>query len=86
MDTSKTPTPNLSDLPVRVDRDTGAKLLTKYFFTISPRTLERWPLSWRRLNGKAHVDTVELFGVAEAMLADAPVTKGGQRSDHQQAA
>jgi hypothetical protein len=41
--------PDLSQLPVRVPRDVGAELLTKYFFKTSPRTLERWPVPWRLL-------------------------------------
>jgi hypothetical protein len=64
--------PDLSELPVRVDRETAAKLLNKYYFRIHRRSLERWPLAWRRLNGRAHCETADLFAVAEAMLADAP--------------
>jgi hypothetical protein len=44
--------PNLADLPLRVTREDAAALLTRYFFKTSPRTLERAPLPWRRLNGK----------------------------------
>ena len=52
--------PDLGTLPVRVPRDVAAALLSQYFFKISPRTLERWPLAWRRLNGKAHCETKDL--------------------------
>jgi hypothetical protein len=71
--------PDLNDLPVRVPRDVAAALLTKYYFETSPRTLERWPLKWRRLNGKAHCETAELFARAEAMVAEAPAISGGRR-------
>jgi hypothetical protein len=71
--------PNLAELPTRVTRDDAAGLLTRHFFKTSPRTLERWPLAWRRLNGKAHCETTELFAVAEAMLNDAPVVMGGKQ-------
>ena len=57
--------PDLSELPVRVDRETAAKLLTKYYFRTHRRSLERWPLAWRLLNGRAHCETAELFAVAE---------------------
>lgn len=80
MDTNLTPIPSLADLPIRVDREVGAKLLSRYFFKISPRTLERWPLTWRRLNGKAHCETAELFDVAEAMLSAAPAIMGGRHA------
>ena len=79
MTTIEVPKPNLADLPVRVDRETGAKLLSKYFFALSPRTLERWPLTWRRLNGKAHCETAELFAIADTILAKAPPLMGGRR-------
>ena len=71
--------PNLSELPVRVPRDEAAKLLTRYYFETSPRTLERWALPWRLLNGKAHVETKTLFAEAERRLAAAPVVMGGQK-------
>ena len=84
MDTICPPPPNLADLPTRVDRNTGARLLSRYYFTISPRTLERWPVSWRRLNGKAHAETAELFRVADFMLADAPAVMGVRRAATEQ--
>jgi hypothetical protein len=73
------PKPNLEDLPRRVDRTVAAQLLTKYFFRVSHRTLERWPLTWRQLNGRSHCETVELFRIAEAMLRAAPSVAGGRR-------
>jgi hypothetical protein len=84
MTTTEVPKPNLADLPVRVDRETGAKLLSRYFFQISPRSLERWPVAWRRLNGRAHAETVELFTIAEAMVTAAPPVMGGHKAASQQ--
>jgi len=75
--------PNLAELPVRVPRETGAQLVTKHYFAISPRTLERWPVGWRLLNGKAHVETAELFALAETMLAEAPLVMGGRKAASQ---
>jgi hypothetical protein len=71
--------PDLAELPVRVTRMKAAELLTRFFFETSPRTLERWPLAWRRLNGKAHCETAQLFEVAESKLAEAPPVMGGAR-------
>ena len=47
--------PEYLSLPKRVDRKTGAKLVTDRFFPVSHRSLEAWPLTWRHVNGKALV-------------------------------
>ena len=69
----------LEELPINVDRRTGAELVTRHLFPVSYRTLEAWPLPTRHVNGKAVVPTKELFRQAHAMLAAAPVVKGGRR-------
>jgi hypothetical protein len=81
---SSTALPDLSNLPVRVDRETAAKLLTKYYFRVSPRSLERWTLVWRFVNGRAHCETAALFAIAESMLAAAPAVMGGRAAPIQQ--
>lgn len=79
--------PDLADYPVRMDRNGLAAFITKHFFSVSPRSLERWPLTWRHVNGKAHADTAEAASVAEAMLAAAPPIRGGKRpAEHRDAA
>jgi hypothetical protein len=70
--------PDLSTPPVRVPRKVAADLVTKYFFDTSPRTMERWSLKWRRLNGKAHCETADLFAEAERRLNEAAVVMGGK--------
>jgi hypothetical protein len=79
MNVDELPSPNLLQLPVRVERATGAELVTRYFFKVSPRSLERWPVTWQYLNGKAHCETRELFHVAESMVAAAPILRGCRR-------
>ena len=71
---------NFSEVPRRVDRKAGAALVTRYFFPVSPRTLEAWPLTWRRVNGYAVCETAELFAVAQAKLDAAPPIRGGKRA------
>lgn len=66
--------------PTRVDRRAGADLVTRHFFPISPRTLEVWPLTWRKVNGKAVCETTELFALAAAKLDAAPPIRGGKRA------
>jgi len=72
--------PDLSALPVRVDRRDGADLVRKHFFKVSNRTLESWPLTWRHVNGKAFCETAELFAVAQAKLDAAPAIRGGRKA------
>jgi hypothetical protein len=74
------------DVPVRVDRRAGAEILTRYLFPVSHRSLEAWPLTWRHVNGKAVVETAELFAVAQAKLDAAPPIRGGRRQSMQVAA
>ena len=66
-------------LPVRLDRRLAAKIVSERFFPISHRTLERWPLAWRRLNGRALVDTHELLAEAQRRVEDSAATRGGAR-------
>jgi hypothetical protein len=63
--------PDFSVLPRRVDKRTGAMLVTTYKFPVSARALQDWPLSWIIVNGKAICDTTELFDVADQRLAAA---------------
>ena len=73
----KTSLPDLSHLPRRVDRRTAAELIRRHFFPVSHRTLEAWPLTTRRVNGRALIETAELFAVAMEKLNAAPSTRGG---------
>jgi hypothetical protein len=70
--------PDASKLPVRVDRTTAAALLTRHFFPVSPRTLEAWDVPVRHVNGKALIDTADLFAAAQARLDAAPKIRGGK--------
>lgn len=78
--TTAKPTPEgtTPNLPARIDRKRGATLITDRFFPISHRTLEKWPLIWRHVNGKATCDTNELLAMAQARLDAAPPLLGGK--------
>jgi hypothetical protein len=41
--------------------------------------LEAWPLTWRRVNGKAVAVTAEGLALAETMMQAAPAIRGGRR-------
>ena len=83
MSTLITPKPidqiDLGTLPRRVDRREAASIVTRNFFPISHRTLEAAPLTWRRINGRAPVDTPELVAWATAKVAAAAPIRGGRR-------
>jgi hypothetical protein len=70
----------LATLPTRVPRDDAASLVTRHFFRVSSRTLERWPVAATLVNGRAHIETGELFRVAQKMLDGAPRVRGGSRA------
>lgn len=73
------PDPNLADLPRRVDRRGAAEIITKNYFPVSARTLERAPLTWRHVNGKAICETAEALEWARAKLDGAAPIRGGRR-------
>ena len=75
-----TTTKLLATLPTRVPRDDAASLVTRSFFRVSSRTLERWPVVVTLVNGRAHIETSELFGVAQGMLDRAARVRGGMRT------
>jgi len=64
--------------PVRVDRRMAAELVSRHFFPVSHRTVEAWPLVVRHVNGKATIETAELFAYAQAKLDASPPIRGGR--------
>ena len=58
-------------LPQYADKATAAAIITHHFFPISPRTLERWPLTVRRPNKATIYEVAELLNYAEAKLQSA---------------
>jgi hypothetical protein len=60
--------PDLTQLPVRVDRAIGAALISRFFFPATARSIETWPVAWIIVNGKAVTSTEELFRIAQAKL------------------
>ena len=55
-------------LPQYADKTTAAAIITHHFFPISPRTIERWPLTVRRPNKATIYEVGELMAYAEAKL------------------
>ena len=60
--------PDWATVPRRVDRPTGARLVTLHYFPTSARALQDWPLDWLVVAGKATCETEALFAAAQAKL------------------
>ena len=56
--------PDFSALPRRVDKRTAAEYVSHYYFPISHRTIESWPLQVRYANGKALFETGRVAGTS----------------------
>ena len=74
--------PDFDALPLHVDRERGAALISEFYFPISPRSLERWPVETRRLNGRAIMSTRELLGEARRRFDEAPAIMTKLASDN----
>ncbi|WP_426957995.1 hypothetical protein [Muricoccus radiodurans] len=72
--------PDLSALPVNADRRKGAELVTRFYFPVSPRTIERWRLPSRVVGGKAIYSTAALLAYARGKMNAAPVIMSGSAS------
>lgn len=68
---------DMSHLPAFIDRRSGAELISSRLFPVSKRTLETWPLAWRRVNGRAICRTTELLEFAQSKLDAASPVRGG---------
>jgi hypothetical protein len=64
-------------MPNNADRKTLAAIISFELFPVSPRTMERWPLVVRRVNGRAIAKTSDALTIAENKLAKARSYKLG---------
>jgi hypothetical protein len=75
----------ISKLPPKLPRKRiSEELLQNLGIVVSPRTLERWPLSVQIVCGKAIAPTVQAFEIGYAKLLEAPVILSGQRNPKSQ--
>ncbi|MFH5927036.1 hypothetical protein [Roseomonas xinghualingensis] len=68
---------DLKVLPKYVDRQRAAALVTHYFFGVSARSLERWPLAGKVINGRLIVPLADVFRIARERMDAAPAIKSG---------
>jgi hypothetical protein len=73
------PEPDPAKLPRYGDRRQLADIHSFYFGPQSPRSLERWPLEWRIVNGRAVAEVRAFIAEAQRRFDAAPVIRGGRR-------
>lgn len=72
------PEPDPDRMPiVHGDKNQLAEIHSRYWGPVSPRTLERWPLVWRRVNGRNIGSVRDFLKVAKRRFESAPKIKGG---------
>jgi hypothetical protein len=73
------PEPDPSKLPRYGDRRLLAQIHHRYWGPVSARTLEKWPLVWRILNGRAISEVRPFLIEAQRRFDAAPAILGGRR-------
>ncbi len=73
------PEPDPEKLPRNGDRALLARIHQQYYGPLSPRSLEAWPLEWRRVNGRAVAEVRAFLAEAQRRFDAAPVIRGGRR-------
>jgi hypothetical protein len=58
--------------PPRMHRSRAAEVVSQHFFDISPRTIERWDVPVRIINGRAYMETRALLEEAQRRVDAAP--------------
>jgi hypothetical protein len=72
------PEPDPDRMPImHGDKRQLAEIHNRYFGPLSPRSLERWPLSWRKYNGRNISSIPEFIAEAKRRFEAAPLIRGG---------
>jgi hypothetical protein len=64
--------------PVRAPRQSIAEIVTRHAYQVHHRSIERWPLPTRRINGKTHLETIDALAYALEGVDAAPLVMGGR--------
>jgi hypothetical protein len=68
----------LATAPRYVDRKRAAEMITRLYFPINHRTLERWPIAGRHVGGYFVMPTADVLAEARRRFDAAPVIRGGK--------
>jgi hypothetical protein len=81
------PQPDLDKIPLRYgDRQQLAQIHNRYWGKLSHRSLEKWPLAWRIVSGRAVCSVSEFITEAQRRFDAAPVIRGGRGHPPEQSA
>jgi hypothetical protein len=68
-------------MPIRFGtREQLAEIHRKYWGPLSSRSIERWDLVWRIVNGHAVSNVAMFIAKAQKRFDDSPATRGGRRA------
>jgi hypothetical protein len=59
------------------DKNQLAEIYNRYFGPLSPRSLERWPIIWRTVNGRNVSSVRDFLALAKTRFESAPLIRGG---------
>ena len=59
------------------DKKQLAEIHSRYFGTVSPRSLERWPISWRKVNGRNVSSVRDFLALSKRRFESAPLIRSG---------
>lgn len=79
LDLPPEPDPDLMPI-VHGDKHQLAQIFNRYYGTVSPRSLERWPLAWRLVNGRNVGSVREFLAVSKRRFESAPEIRAGKSS------
>jgi hypothetical protein len=81
------PEPDLDKMPICYgDKQQLAQIHCKYWGKLSYRSLEKWPLTWRIVNGRAVGSVSEFIAEAQRRFDAAPAIRGGRGHPPEQSA
>lgn len=55
-------------LPIYINRRKAAEVISRHYFPLSHRSLEKWPVKYLNVNNKALVETNEILSIAYKKL------------------
>ena len=72
------PEPDPDRMPIaHGDKIQLAEIHNRYFGKLSPRSLERWPIVWRKVNGRNVSSVREFLALSKRRFESAPLIRGG---------
>jgi hypothetical protein len=72
------PEPDPDRMPImHGDKIQLAQIHNRYFGKLSPRSLERWPLTWRKVNGRNVSSVRDFLELSKSKFESAPLVRGG---------